>query len=173
MAPNVHAASEERPDEQHVAECAICQCACEEPERLECGHGFHASCLVRWLRQGTLTCPLCRLDLRRSPELQLGLDERARYLRAYARRARAPRALKEMVGRLRTAEEAQRAARRAWQSHRTAHNAAFRESGRLRMRLWQANARVRRCTGLLSVFDTEEVRLPAVVVHGHAPPQYV
>ena len=32
--------------------------------RLEvCNHVFHEVCLVKWLRRGSVTCPMCRSDL--------------------------------------------------------------------------------------------------------------
>ncbi|CAK0829705.1 unnamed protein product, partial [Prorocentrum cordatum] len=44
--------------------CAICMEDVESDERvagLQCGHGFHQRCIVRWLaRHGTCGCPLCR-----------------------------------------------------------------------------------------------------------------
>jgi hypothetical protein len=44
--------------------CAICMEDVEADERvagLQCGHGFHQRCIVRWLaRHGTCGCPLCR-----------------------------------------------------------------------------------------------------------------
>lgn len=46
----------------HQLQCAIClsdakPCTAVE---LQCGHQFHKTCLLRWLRRRHLTCPLCR-----------------------------------------------------------------------------------------------------------------
>jgi len=47
-----------------VDTCAICLEDVEADERiagLECGHGFHQRCMMRWLtRPGASGCPLCR-----------------------------------------------------------------------------------------------------------------
>jgi len=50
-----------------VDTCAICLEDVEADERiagLECGHGFHQRCIMRWLtRPGASSCPLCREDV--------------------------------------------------------------------------------------------------------------
>jgi len=50
-----------------VDTCAICLEDVGADERiagLECGHGFHQRCLMRWLtRPGASCCPLCRGDV--------------------------------------------------------------------------------------------------------------
>mmetsp|Transcript_4389 Transcript_4389/g.8373 ORF Transcript_4389/g.8373 Transcript_4389/m.8373 type:complete len:272 (-) Transcript_4389:52-867(-) len=55
--------------------CAICLERTESTHkstvRLECGHGFHCSCLSRWGKegQGRFTCPSCRAPLSADPSL--------------------------------------------------------------------------------------------------------
>jgi len=63
MEPSVHAVAE--PSSQSVftlEECPVCfeamGGACPV-RRLACGHGFHYSCIQRWLQQNA-TCPLCK-----------------------------------------------------------------------------------------------------------------
>lgn len=80
----------------------------------ECGHTFHASCIVRWFRQPDASqCPLCRgssdasFDMFENP---WRLRTRASSLRMYARRRDAPFELKRIVARLRAAEERQKVA---------------------------------------------------------------
>lgn len=43
-------------------ECPICyeQIHASDQRFLPCGHSFHDSCVMRWIRQGHLSCPLCR-----------------------------------------------------------------------------------------------------------------
>lgn len=45
------------------AQCSICLDDIRRSVRtLPCGHAFHARCITRWFRRGTLSCPLCRQD---------------------------------------------------------------------------------------------------------------
>lgn len=51
-----------------IDNCAICMEEVEADARvagLECGHGFHQRCILRWLgRVGSSGCPLCREAIR-------------------------------------------------------------------------------------------------------------
>lgn len=41
--------------------CAICQEKCtKKSHTLDCGHKFHAGCVISWFRTGETTCPICR-----------------------------------------------------------------------------------------------------------------
>jgi len=46
-------------------DCAIClePCTMSDITILDCSHSFHTHCLKRWIRRGSLTCPLCRTTL--------------------------------------------------------------------------------------------------------------
>jgi hypothetical protein len=42
-------------------ECSICLTEIRQSrKKLQCGHHFHATCIRRWFRRGTISCPLCR-----------------------------------------------------------------------------------------------------------------
>ena len=47
-------------------DCSVCADALDADDQsvvtLECGHTFHATCIVRWFRIGGSTCPNCRAD---------------------------------------------------------------------------------------------------------------
>ena len=46
------------------ANCGVClECLGPNGHRLECGHEFHANCIVQWFRRpGVSSCPICRDD---------------------------------------------------------------------------------------------------------------
>lgn len=140
----------------------------------ECRHRFHAACLVGWMRQGHLSCPTCRGDMRREPAAEhlssMSLAARARHLRAVvARRRAAPDDLRRLVGRLREAEARRAAARREVARHAREHRAVFARERRLRDGHLRAYRRVAELTRLLGLFEGGGLRLPAVqIVHFHA-----
>ncbi|XP_020599031.1 RING-H2 finger protein ATL8 [Phalaenopsis equestris] len=52
-------------DGEGEKECSVCLSAFSDGQRvrqLQCGHGFHASCIDKWLRSPA-TCPICRADV--------------------------------------------------------------------------------------------------------------
>jgi hypothetical protein len=44
------------------ATCVIClsNLSAASPLELDCGHAFHAQCVLRWFRRGNPGCPICR-----------------------------------------------------------------------------------------------------------------
>jgi hypothetical protein len=53
------------------SECPICLKDFEDDEDIlmseRCRHGFHADCIVPWLAEGGISCPVCRTKLRNVP----------------------------------------------------------------------------------------------------------
>ena len=104
-----------------------------------CSHAFHVGCIVEWFRQGHSNCPLCRTD----PEF-CSPYERARAVRAFARRRSAPADLVRQVKRIRTAEERSRDASRSLRAHLRDHRDAIQTYRKLLRseRSWRWKARV-------------------------------
>lgn len=50
-----------------AGQCSICLEEMEEGSqivKLPCGHLFHKTCVSKWLRTGSQTCPLCKEQFR-------------------------------------------------------------------------------------------------------------
>lgn len=55
------------------SECVICLSAIEKPKqarRTPCAHLFHSKCILKWAKK-KMSCPCCRLDLRRMKKVVL------------------------------------------------------------------------------------------------------
>lgn len=150
---------------------SVC-CICQDPilqgsHALECGHAFHADCLIEWLRMGTLTCPLCRTDLH-TPEDHLSpmtLSVRASYMRTVVgRRQSAPPALKGLIKRVRKAEEELRCAKRKRAEYCKAERAVLAGMRQRDQTVWRLARKIQQLTRLLGVFETDSFPLPALSV---------
>lgn len=110
---------ERRRDTMEEACCPVCLSEIQEGgHELECGHSFHSSCLIGWIRRGNLSCPTCRRYLGASEGEEGGEDDarpffyfltydasqRVADMRRKARTSSASTALKRIVVRLRQAE---------------------------------------------------------------------
>lgn len=147
--------------------CAICLDTVDSAHRLECGHAFHAACLISWLRQGNLSCPCCRDNLHLPEESLPVMSVRARashIRRTAARRVNAPGDLKRLVSRLRDAEAAHRRAIKERTEYRRAHRETLRHSTTLRMKILNARRRVWKLNSLLGVYECEGLRLPRLAL---------
>lgn len=136
----------------------------------ECGHAFHAACLISWLRTGGTSCPCCRADLEQQ-EARDSLDaftlwERATHLRrTVARRRSVPAGLLRLVDRVRRAEAAAREAAQADAAFKQQHRELLSLRGRLRTNKWRSQRRVRDAKRLLGLYSDPDYPLPALVVH--------
>lgn len=147
--------------------CSIClESVSDEAHRLDCGHTFHANCLIGWLRQGNLSCPLCRDDLAQHID-SMTLRVRAQHLRRVSRRKTAPVELRTRVTRLQAAEEEHRVASRTYSDFRKEHRAIFRQWNMLINKLHRTKRRVSERRRHLGIFADLEYPLPAIVLPEH------
>lgn len=144
--------------------CPVCLDAVDDDAHyLDCGHGFHAGCLIQWLRQGRLTCPMCRDDLRQLPGYLL--KDRASYLRnTVARRRNAPRALVRCVESLRRAESECREHKRALTAFRRQHAHVIATLHRMENKHYTWCRRRRRSVQILGMYEDADTPLPALIV---------
>lgn len=133
-----------------------------------CGHVFHSRCIIRWMREGNLTCPTCRLNLhtdtRVNTQRPLYTTARASYLRTLARRPSAPADLKRLVRGLRCAEERVKEERRCLQEFKQEHKEVIRRHRIHEGRYWRSRRRVCELQLLLSNYHSYDVPLPPLAV---------
>ena len=107
-------------------ECVICADeGNEQMHTLECGHQFHASCLLRWFRQSP-ACPLCRSS-DTSHLSTTCVKARASILQQHARMKTAPKELKKLAIKMSTNEQKLKDADNALRKFEKAHVLIFRE----------------------------------------------
>ena len=136
--------------------CSICMdgFTLQNPRtELECGHGFHARCIIDWFRSSTQsnTCPLCRAD----PSTVLTYPDtlqRCALLRRKARASNAPPELKKAVDKIRKAESAHTQLAREYREFNTAEIRKmlhkYRELNRKKWAARRAVAKAKRELGL-------------------------
>jgi len=151
--------------------CCICMDTLQSAPcaRLECGHWCHSGCVITWFRSGN-TCPLCR-DLPRQIWRYPTVYERASRLRSFSRRKSAPRALKQIVKRLKACESKIKSV--------TTEIAAYRkepEYKRVRRELttrtsmrWKLQRKRESIRNELALFDAPDAALPVVVMTSLVP----
>lgn len=141
----------------------------------ECGHAFHAACLIGWLRTGGMSCPCCRADLERE-EARDSIDaftlfERASYLRTtVARRKSAPADLLRLVDRVRKAEAQEKACVRALRAYNREHHTVIAQRSRLRSSSYRWSGIVRDAKRVLGMYDSPHYPLPALIVRSRRSP---
>ena len=148
--------------------CSICleSVSGERGHTLECNHTFHSNCLIKWLREGGLSCPCCRNDLAQEAETHiptLALHERAAYLRrTVARRRNAPRELLRQIANLQKVEGEERDVSRTVSQYRAENRDVLKENQRLQRRKWALQRRVRRLRRALGLYQAPGIELPAL-----------
>jgi hypothetical protein len=138
----------------------------ESDHALECGHAFHARCLIGWFQRGNLSCPTCRADAHRADVFPpMSLLERARFIRrTVGRRAPAPGERRQIISSVRAAEQQQRDRQRDLVEFQRRHAPLLREWRDLRAKKYKAWRRVRRLQRLLGIYQHPSLTLPAVAV---------
>lgn len=120
---------------EHDEVCTICAdpIAADETDRprvtIECGHVFHAACIVRWYELGARSCPNCRHETRSHALRHRSAAQRVAALR---RRKTAPAWLRRLVARWDTSCERLRAAETTRREHDHANRDALRRHKQLR-----------------------------------------
>ena len=149
--------------------CTICLESITENKHVleECGHAFHAGCIVKWFRsQANDRCPNCR----GLPSHYLSYPdvmERYKMMRGRSRSTRAPKRLKRAVQSIKKTEAALKEAKRQVKEYRNEPEtkACLKRVRDLETKTWRLEDRLsekKRRLGL-SNYDDGEFQLPHVV----------
>ena len=65
--------------------CPICLEGLGACHALECGHEFHAECIVGWFRSGKNTCPLCKDKGSSLDDISLPQTDKMKIMRKYSK----------------------------------------------------------------------------------------
>ena len=88
--------------------CVICQgelCDNRSHELSECGHYFHANCIISWFRAGHKICPICRDSGTNQPHNRYrSRKHRIAYFKRWAHIKKVPEVIKALVDRLKKEE---------------------------------------------------------------------
>ena len=143
--------------------CPIChECVEGNDYELECGHVFHAACIVPWFRNGNASCPVCR-DVRQKL-IGLDLNSRARLLMRKSRAKHAPPDLTRAVARVRKAVARAKEARDALAAFKREHRELLKRHSVLTRHTWKSGRKVFEMRRLLGMLDLPGERLPPIVV---------
>lgn len=152
-------------------DCCICLEAMDDDATTHtidgCGHAFHASCLITWMRQGRMSCPACRHDLAAQNMDGMTVRARARHIRAKARNARAPEELKRLVQIVRRAEQKEKDHAAEMRAFQREHKDVLSKVQTMRTRRWMASRKVMELMRALGTYHSTEFPLPPLVVHNY------
>jgi len=88
--------------------CVICQgelCDNRSHELSECGHYFHANCIISWFRAGHKICPICRDSGTNQPHNRYrSRKHRIAYFKKWAHIKKVPEVIKDLVDKLKREE---------------------------------------------------------------------
>lgn len=145
-----------------MGECVICsESMCETGCTLECGHTFHAMCIVRWFRQEQ-SCPLCRASHTTRFTVS-DVQSRAKLLRLRARRKDAPPELRRLVAKWKLQEMKVDLLRKAVRALRRSNAAVLREEKALlnRLRKWRQTTRM--AQRMVGLYADDSIKIPLLV----------
>ena len=96
--------------------CAICLSEMDDESKIhqiDCNHRFHTTCIVKWFRLGTASCPLCNSNPNQIDEFNTSIfsygsrdyiNERCKTIRRLTRRKDCPQELKREFDKLKKYE---------------------------------------------------------------------
>lgn len=145
-------------------ECSICTESIDLSSNhiLECGHAFHADCIITWFRHGNSCCPNCRNP---GETKMLNFNDsqaRASELRKRSRNKNAPKRLKILVERLKFSEQKYKEVRKLMKEYRLQNIRVFNEWCKLRSKLTHASNQIIRKTRILGTFSSPDFPLPNI-----------
>lgn len=147
--------------------CAICTESINENGHTldECGHTFHARCIVSWFRRAS-SCPMCRDTGTDNLINGLALNERSKHMMRISRNKKAPANLKKMADRVRVQQTALLDARRALQEHKRTNRDILAKHTRLNASMRAARLRLARLRRMLGVYHDSAYPLPPLLIDG-------
>lgn len=136
----------------------------EDKHTLDCGHIFHATCLLKWTFHGNgRSCPTCRASTDSVGLGYMTTRVRASYLRrTIARRKNAPADLLRLVKRVRSAEAKAKDASRKYVETRRKYADILKECRKMRSAKWSARRAQHRALRLLGCYSTSLFPLPGL-----------
>lgn len=128
--------------------CAICHELFVDPVTTECAHSFCKQCLNAWLRTTNLSCPVCRLPVRKPPVSCLCLEHAVDFVVSMSADGSALHA-SFLLRRNAALLEKERATRCKQRFERDFQNAVGKGAVMLQIsRLWSTTEQLRFCRGI-------------------------
>lgn len=154
---------------QHSADvCSICLVPCLDASGTtldECGHRFHASCIIPWFRT-TKTCPVCR-DPGDSTLRAVDIVTRATMLRRHSGSRDAPRQLVTLVAKWQRLEAQKRATKRYFKEFRQEHHEILKKNASLSRRVAELGNQIHTARREVGLFTHRDVIMPILHRYPH------
>ena len=138
----------------------------------QCGHSFHKSCIIDWLRRGNLSCPNCRRDVQIHDAIpSMAIRERSRYLMRQSRRKNAPLHLKQLVREVQDTREKRKVLRAEFRIFKKENAGVIRRYVLLRRKEFRISREEWSKLYNVGLFESREMLLPRLQV-GYTPEFY-